>query len=81
MTGRELIIYILKNSLEDQEIFKDGKLTGFMTVGEAAAKFDVGEATIEAWFRIGMIKGIILGKEIYIYADAKDPRKTFWGFS
>lgn len=77
MTGRELIIYILKNSLEDQEIFKDGKLTGFMTVGEAAAKFDVGEATIEAWFHIGMIKGIILGKEIYIYADAKDPRTHF----
>ena len=77
MTGRELIIYILKNSLEDQEIFKDGKLTGFMTVSEAAAKFDVGEATIEAWFHIGLINGIILGKEIYIYADAKDPRKTF----
>ena len=27
MTGRELIIYILENHLEEEEIFKDDKIT------------------------------------------------------
>ena len=48
MTGRDLIIYILENHLEDEELFKDGKLPGLMTYEEAAVKFDVGKETIIA---------------------------------
>lgn len=29
MTGKELILYILENNLEDSEIFKDGKFLDF----------------------------------------------------
>jgi hypothetical protein len=44
MTGRDLIVYILQNNLENEPVFKDGKFIGFMTEGEAAEKFDVGVA-------------------------------------
>ena len=35
MTGRELILYILSNGLENEPVFKDGKFIGFMTEEEA----------------------------------------------
>lgn len=69
MTGRDLIIYILQNNLEDKPVFEDGKLLGFMTVKEAALKFGVGTATIEVWYKLNMIKGFTVGDTIYILAD------------
>ena len=45
VTGRDLILYILSNNLEDEEVFKDGKLIGFLTAWEAAEKMNVGIAT------------------------------------
>lgn len=70
MTGRDLIIYILKNNLEDEEVFKDGKLLGYLNVDEAALKFGVGPATIKVWYTLGVLKGIEIGGEIYIPANA-----------
>lgn len=70
MTGRDLIIYILKNNLEDTLIFDSGKIYGFMNAEEAALKFGVGVATIHIWFRMGMIPGFYIGKEIYIPVNA-----------
>lgn len=70
MTGRELIIYILENNLEDKPVFEDGKILGLMTVEEAALKFGVGSATIIAWFHLDMIKGIRISDCIYILADS-----------
>ena len=48
MTCRELIIYILENNLEDEPVFKNGKFIGTMTISEAAAKLNVGSATIRS---------------------------------
>ena len=31
MTGREMIIFILENHLEDEEIIQDGKIVGAVT--------------------------------------------------
>ena len=70
MTGRELIIYILENNLEDKPVFEDGKILGLMTVEEAALKFGVGSATIITWFHLDMIKGIRISDRIYILADS-----------
>lgn len=47
MTGRDLILYILTNGLEDKPIYEDGKILGFLTATEAAEKFNVGLATIK----------------------------------
>ena len=66
MTGRDLIIYILENNLEDKPVIEDDKLLGFMNVHEAALKFDVGTATIDLWYVLKLIPGYEIGEKIYI---------------
>lgn len=73
MKGRDLILYILANGLEDEPVFEDGKLLGFMTLDEAALKFEVGAATVRVWINEGMLYGIKIGEEIYIPADSEKP--------
>ena len=73
MTGRELIIYILENGLEDEPMFKDGKPLGFMTTVEAAVKFGVGNATVMTWICLNQIRYIQLGEKFYIPANEKSP--------
>jgi hypothetical protein len=70
MTGRDLIIYILQNNLEDKPVFENGRLLDFMNIQEAALKFGVGTATVEFWYRANMIKGITVGENIYILPDS-----------
>ena len=70
MTGRELIIYILSNGLEDEPIYEDGKILGFITATEAAEKSNVGLATIKVWINEGTLDGIRIGEELYIPANA-----------
>lgn len=76
MTGRDLILYILANGLEDEPVFEDGRLIGFMTLDEAAVKFEVGAATVRVWINEGMLYGIKIGEEIYIPADSEKPVPT-----
>lgn len=66
MTGRELIVYILTNGLEDKEVFENGKFVGFATAEEAAAKKQVGVATIRAWMELGIVDGVTVEPGIYI---------------
>lgn len=70
-TGRDWIIYILANGLENEPIFKDGRLLGFMTEVEAAIKFDVGPATIRVWVTEGYLPSIRIGNVYYIPANAE----------
>lgn len=71
MTGRELIIYILQNGLEDEPVFKDGKFIGFITPSEAAVKFGVSEATIFAWINLEMLEGEVVTERTYIPVTAE----------
>ena len=71
MTGRELIVYILTNGLEDELVFKDGTFLGFMTQVEAAIKFDVGYATVATWIANKQLDAVMFGGTYYIPADAK----------
>lgn len=73
MTAKEWIIYILENELEDEPIFKDGKLLGFISVGEAAVKFDVGMATINFWISNGYLNSVRIGDHVFIPATAERP--------
>lgn len=66
MTGRELIIYILQNNLEDELVFEDGKFIGMMTVDEVATLYNVGNATVKAWLDIGLLKGCTVKEGVYI---------------
>ena len=42
MTGKDLIIYILKHNLENEVILKNGVLVGFIDEDQLAVKFGVG---------------------------------------
>lgn len=74
MTGRDLIIYILENHLENEPIIDGGKFIGFMTIDEAAALFDVGSQTIKVWIAMNQLKSVKIGETIYIPKNAADPR-------
>ena len=69
MTGRELIIYILENKLEDEPILINSKILGFLSIEEAALKYNVGPETVRIWIELNMIPGIKLGDQFYIPAN------------
>lgn len=75
MTGRELIIYILANGLEDEPVFKNGKFIGFVTPTEVAVKEHVGTATVHTWMHQGRLESEAVMEGIYIPADYKSPMK------
>ena len=74
MTGKELILYILHNNLEDVIVLNGGVFIGFMTEEEVAVKFNVGTATVRAWYYCGRIKGTQIGDSLYFPKDVADPR-------
>lgn len=76
MTGKELILYILQNNLENTIVLEDGFFTGFMTAEETAVKFNVGVETVRAWYSCKMIKGTKIGESLYFRKDVSDPRTT-----
>ena len=76
MVGRDLIIYILENRLEDEPVFKDGKFIGFMTEDEAAAKNNIGVGSIKALVSLGVIEGIRIEDKIFIEANTKLRKET-----
>lgn len=71
MTGRELILYILENNLENEPVFNNGSFLGFLTAAEFAAKWDVGVETVHAWVNFGFVDAIIIYDEMYIPCNAK----------
>lgn len=75
MTGKELILYILQNDLENEVVIKDGIFVWLMNEEEAAVKFGVGVATIKAWYVCGMLKGNVIGNHVYFLRNTIDPRK------
>ena len=68
MTGRDLIIYILENGLEDEPVFQNDTFIGFVTAEEAAVFMDVGTATIYAWIQQGQLESIKVRGKYYIPA-------------
>ena len=71
MTGRDLIIYILQNNLEDEEVIQDGNLVGFYSIEEFASDMYVGIETIKALIKLGKIKSVELGEKILIPYNCK----------
>ena len=62
MTGREIIIFILENQLEDKSVFD----SCFESMDETAVRLGVGIATVDTWFRLGQIRGVVIGETTYI---------------
>lgn len=76
MTGRELVIYIMSNCLEDEEVIKDGVFVGLISEDEVAVKFGVGVGTVRAWATLGRISGTWIHDRLYFLDNITDPRKT-----
>lgn len=67
MTGKDLIIYILENDLEDESIINENGIPiWLMTVDEAALKMNVGTATILTEAIREEIPSVTIGDTIYI---------------
>lgn len=75
MTGKDLILYILQNNLENEVIIKDGVFIWWMTEEEAAVKFNVGVSQIKAWYACGMLSGTKIGDQLYFLRNVGDPRR------
>lgn len=75
MTGRDLIMYILQNNLENEVVIKDGIFIWLMTEEEAAVRYDVGISMIRAWYACGMLSGTKIGDRLYFLRNTPDPRK------
>ena len=75
MTGKELIVYILQNDLENEIVIKDGIFVWLMDENEAAVKFGVGVSTIRAWYMCGMLSGTKIGEHLYFLRNTSAPRK------
>ena len=60
MTGRELIMYILENHLEDEPVFQNGTFVGYVSDVKFAEMLGVGVATVRAWIMMGRIKDAIM---------------------
>lgn len=73
MTGRDLIVYILDNHLEDHLVFEDGDFLGFITAAEAAQNCGVGEGTVRVWISRGLVGGIKINDTLYVPANFKSP--------
>lgn len=76
MTGRDLIIYILENKLEDKELFVDNVFSLFITAEEAAIKWNCGTATVKAMINLNRVKGSKIGNDYYVLANESDPFVT-----
>lgn len=68
MTGRDLIIYILEHNLENEEIYCNGNIVGFITDEQAAAKWEVGVETVRAWVTLKILDGVYVEDHLYIPA-------------
>lgn len=75
MTGRDLILYILANGLENEPVFKNGKFIGFNTIEDVAKESNVGFATVHAWIHQGRLDSISVKEGIYIPANYVSPLK------
>ena len=69
MTGRELIMYILENHLEDEPVFQNGTFVGYVSDVKFAEILGVGVATVRAWIMMGRIKdAIMIGDGMFVPA-------------
>lgn len=66
MTGRELIIWILENGLEDKELLKDGEVYGFTSIDKAAVELEFGPTSVQSMMLAEGMSPHIIGGKMYI---------------
>ena len=71
MTGRELIVYILTNGLEDEPVFNNGTFIGFKSIGKFAEEQEIGVAAVKTLVQMDLIDSVRVGDSIFIPVTAK----------
>jgi predicted transcriptional regulator len=75
MTGKDLILYILENDLENSPVYENNKFIGFMTVDEVALKLNIGVAAVCALIEREVLNHICVGNTLFIPANFNEERK------
>ena len=79
MTGRELIMYILENHLEDEPVFQNGTFIGYVSDVKFAEMLGVGVSTVHTWILLGRMKDtIMIGDSMFVpmfYVDELQKQK------
>lgn len=70
MNGRELIIYIVENGLENVNLFSKEFFSFMLTIEQVAVKFNVGIATVKAWIQNGCLYAIKVDDVTYVTPDS-----------
>lgn len=73
MNDKEVIMLVLLNSVGKENMIET-VLSCLMDEKEASAKFDVSVPTVDAWYKMGKIKGYKVGETILFLKNEKDPR-------
>ena len=70
MTGKDLILFILKYDLLDVDITSDAKFNDlFLTVEEAAVKLGVSTTSLVDMIRLDLIDYVAFDDVIYLHKD------------
>ena len=70
ITGKDIVMFILKHDLEDVEFnFDIDDFGEFMTVEKAAVKLGVSTTSINDMIKLGIIDYIAIGENIYLHKD------------
>lgn len=69
ITGKDVVLYILSNNLEDKPVFTDGEIMGFYTIDKFAEMCGYGIETVKAKIQMGQIKGAISIGDTYLIAN------------
>lgn len=68
MTGKDLVLYIIKNNLLDANL--DVQLRNvFFTVEEAAVKMGISVASLQDMLKLGLIDYLVFDEVIYLHKD------------
>lgn len=71
MLGRDLIIYIMQNHLEDEEVLKDGRVMGLVSDMELAVRFHTGVESIHMLMTMVHTPSVKIDNTIYYPAIPK----------
>lgn len=75
MTGRDLIIYILSNGLENEPIYSDSTLLGLLTIEDISRREQVGTATVYTWIKLGLLDTVTIGDVIFVPVTYSTPER------
>lgn len=71
MNGRELIIHILLNDLENIDIFSEEFFKALLpSIENVAVQFNVGVATVNTWLDNGYLEGVEFNGVTYIFPNS-----------